>query len=752
MASATSLWITTLIFLFYIINSQSCEVPCDQHTLLRRQPYFGYPSTLALLASSPTVSIFYSAVQAAMLEGYISEAKNMTMFVPSNAAFERVFDSQTLTCVHNYYLAKPCTSLQQLLQSTNLRQLLLNHVVDGFFLLSLLEHANVLQFVGDAVAKVESRGGHTYIGKSLIIEADIETENGVVHVIDGVLGSIDPVTLLSPDVSINASAVQSAMKLVDADFFNVSKSEEMAEGSQLMNIPGFQVNRGLVAFPDGGLYDPPVLTFDPSINTVEFCYPDRSFNYPMLENVKRPMKDDDIAFMTVLELGALIRTKQVTSRELVDIFLSRLKRYNCVLQVVISYTEKLAYKEAAAADDMIQKGVYLGPLHGIPYGLKDIIAVPKYRTTWGSGSFKDQVIDKEAWVYQRLKKAGAVLVAKLVSGSLAYDDIWFGGRTRNPWNIEEFSTGSSAGPASSTSAGLVPFSIGSETAGSITYPSARCGVTAHRPTFGMVGRSWVMSLAESLDKLGPFCRSAKDCAIILDLIRGKDPNDISSKNIHLKDPFSIDITKLTVGYLEDGDKEVVQVLASKGVKMVPFNLSYTVLSAQSIINYTMDLGMLSHFDHWQRAGLDDLFEAQDQWPVEVRRARLIPAVDYIQAQRARGKLIREIKQSMKNIDAFIGNATDWEKVSVGNLVGMPIVIVPTGLKEISNPPADGTRRRTTVTTGIYGAPYHDSEVLALAMAYQESTQHHLQRPPIDNLGKHDFHINETHCPPVFGEV
>eukprot|EP00250_Pteridium_aquilinum_P010518 c19445_g2_i1 orf=136-2379(-) len=747
MGSSSSLWITFYTSLFYILISSSSRVQS-----MGSKSGSEYLTGLVTLDSLHNVSILRDAIRAAHLEDYLFKDKTVTLFAPNNAAFESAFESHSLTCVHAYYLATPCKSRKQLLESTNLRQLLLDHVVIGDFPLSLLEHTKVLQFDGDAVAKVENRGGHTYIGKSLILKADIEIENGVVHIIDKVLGSIDPITLMSADVSINASSIISSVKLADADFFNTSKREEMAEGARLMNIPGFQANRGLVGFPDGGLHDPSILTFDPSYNTHNFSVTNNKFQYPVLDNVKRPLKDDDIAFMTVLELGDLIRTKQVTSQELVKIFLSRLKRYNCVLQVVISYTEKLAYEEAAAADHLLQMGTYLGPLHGIPYGLKDIIAVPNYRTTWGSGSFKNQVINKEAWVYQRLKKAGAVLVAKLVCGSLAYDDIWFGGRTRNPWNIEEFSTGSSSGPAASTSAGLLPFAIGSETAGSITYPSARCGVTAHRPTFGLVGRSWVLSLEDSLDKLGPFCRSARDCAIILDIIRGKDPDDISSKDVHLMDPFAIDISNLTVGYLEDGDKEVVKVLASKGVRMVPFNLSYTVQSAQSILNYTMDVGMLSHFDHWQRAGLDDLYEAQDQWPLELRRARLIPAVDYIQAQRARGKLIREIKQILKNIDAFIGNATDWEKVAVGNIIGMPIMVIPTGLKEIQNPPAGGTRRRTTVTTGIYGAPYHDSEVLALAMAYQDATKHHLQRPPIDDLEKHDFHLEDMHCPPVFGVV
>ncbi|KAL6996805.1 hypothetical protein U1Q18_006934 [Sarracenia purpurea var. burkii] len=336
----------------------------------------------------------------------------------------------------------------------------------------------------------------------------------------------------------------------------------------------------------------------------------------------------------------------------------------------------------------------------------------------------------------RLKSAGAVLVAKLVSGSLAYDDIWFGGRTRNPWNIEEYSTGSSAGPAACTSAGMVPFAIGSETAGSITYPAARCGVTALRPTFGTIGRTGVMSISESLDKLGPFCRSAVDCTVVLDAIRGKDPDDLSSRNISFNDPFSVDITKLTVGYLDDAEMEVVRVLESKGVNMVPFKLDYIVDSAQGILNFTMDIDMLTHFDEWQRSRQDDNYEAQDQWPVELRRARMIPAVDYLQAQRARGKLIREVKESF-TVDAFVGNGTDWERVCMGNLVGLPVIIVPTGFKKISNPPSADTRRRTTITTGIYAPPEHDHIALALAMAYQSITIHHKQRPPIDDLGPND---------------
>ncbi|XP_038989398.1 glutamyl-tRNA(Gln) amidotransferase subunit A isoform X2 [Phoenix dactylifera] len=532
------------------------------------------------------------------------------------------------------------------------------------------------------------------------------------------------------------SIVKDALKYFDADFFNDSKVKEMMKGAKEFNLPMFRVNRRLVAFEDGGLHNPSVLVFNSSWGSKEAPHNNRKFNYSPLSGIKRPSSEEDIAFMSVLELGELIRTKQITSCELTDIFLRRLRRYNHVLEAVISFTEDLAHSQATKADELLAQGTYLGPLHGIPYGLKDIIAVPHYKTTWGSKTFEDQILDIEAWVYKRLKSAGAVLVAKLVSGSLAYDDIWFGGRTRNPWNIAEFSTGSSAGPAASTSAGMVPFAIGSETAGSITYPAARCGITGLRPTFGTVGRSGVMSISESLDKLGPFCRSAADCALIIDAIRGKDPDDPSSRNVALEDPFQVDIQKLTVGYLEDAEMEVVYVLSSKGVNCVPFKLNYTVESVQAILNFTMDVDMLSHFDKWQRSGHDDEYEAQDQWPVELRRARLIPAVDYLQAQRVRGKLIKEVCGSF-TVDAFIGNATDWERVCLGNLVGMPVIVVPTGFKSIEDPPKGGTRRRTTITTGIYAPPDHDHIALALAMAYQSATNHHKQRPPIDDLGPND---------------
>ncbi|KAL8464268.1 hypothetical protein ACS0TY_033968 [Phlomoides rotata] len=528
----------------------------------------------------------------------------------------------------------------------------------------------------------------------------------------------------------------SLFRMLDADFFSDAKMLEIEKGAEELNVPIIRSNRKLVASVNGGLENPSCLVFSAAFSHDHSHNPPKRFNYPSLSGVERPKSDEDISYMSILELGQLIKSKQITSEELARIFLNRLKRYGPILESVITITEELAYKQARRADELLEQGTYLGPLHGIPYGLKDIIAVPHYKTTWGSKSFKNQVLDIEAWVYKRLKSSGAVLLAKLVTGSLAYDDVWFGGRTRNPWNLEEYSTGSSAGSAASTSAGLVPFAIGSETAGSITYPAARCGVTALRPTFGTVGRTGVLSLSESLDKLGPFCRSAADCAIVLDAIRGQDPHDLSSRNIPFPDPFAVDITKLTVGYLEDAEMDVVEKLHSKGVNMVPFKLNYTVDSAQGILNFTMDVDMLAHFDEWQRSGQDDDYEVQDQWPLELRRARVVPAVDYVQAQRARGKLMREVRENFK-VDAFVGNATDWERVCVGNLVGMPVVVIPTGFKQIADAPTNNTRRRCTITTGVYAPPEHDHIALALAIVYQSMTEYHRQRPPIDDLGPDD---------------
>ncbi|KAM1128666.1 hypothetical protein ACFX13_039279 [Malus domestica] len=319
----------------------------------------------------------------------------------------------------------------------------------------------------------------------------------------------------------------------------------------------------------------------------------------------------------VLEFGKLIKLKKITSLELTQIFIQRLKRYNPVLEAVVTYIGELANQQAKEADELLARGVYLGPLHGIPYGLKDIISVPHYKTTWGSKTFKDKVIDTETWVFKRLKSAGAILVAKLVTRTLAYDDIWFGGRTKNKWNIEEFTTG------------MVPFAIGSETVASMTLPAAHCGVAALCAIFASVGRTRIMSLLESLRH--PF-----------------------------EDPFSVDITRLTVGYVNDVDMKVIHVLESKSINMVPFKLNYIVDSVQCIVNFTMDVDMLSHFDEWQRSKKYDDYESQANG--------LLNCV----------------------VHAYFQQLTTFSDCS----------------------------RRTTMAIGIYAPPHRDHIALALTMAYQ----------------------------------
>ncbi|KAB2609021.1 glutamyl-tRNA(Gln) amidotransferase subunit A-like [Pyrus ussuriensis x Pyrus communis] len=447
------------------------------------------------------------------------------------------------------------------------------------------------------------------------------------------------------------SSIRRVFELFDSNFFNDEKMLEIVKCAKKFNIPTIRANRKLVGSVNGGLQDPSALIFPLSTK----------FNYPSLSGIYRPKNDDDIAFMTisltfhsccyeidiyqVLKLGELIKSKQITSVELTRIFIQRLKRYNPILEAVVTYTEELANQQAKGADKLLARGVYLCPLHGIPYGLKDIISVPHYKTTWGSTTFKDQVLNTETWFF-----------AKLVTGLLAYDDIWFGGRTRNPWNIKEFTIGSSSGPAACTSAGMVSFAIGSETVGSMTLPASCCGVAALHLTFGFVGRTGIISLSKSLD-----------------------PNDLSSRDILLEDHFLVDITKLTVRYVDDAEMEVVHVLESKGVNMVPFKLNYIVDSVQGIVNFTMDVDMLAHFDEWQRSRKDDDCESQSQWPPELHRARIFPAVDHVQVF-----LIDSF-----SVDAFIGDATDWERVCMGNLVGMPVIVA-----------------------------------LALAMAHQPVTDHH----------------------------
>src|SRR6266481_1397413 len=294
----------------------------------------------------------------------------------------------------------------------------------------------------------------------------------------------------------------------------------------------------------------PALLFDPIVSGAKYETERKPERVSPAPNVSVPKNLDQLAFATVRELAELVRTKKVSSSALTEMYLERLKRYDPTLKFTVTLTEERARAQARDADREIAAGKYRGPLHGLPWGAKDLLAVKGYRTTWGAAGFETQTLDEDAVVVQRLDAAGAVLVAKLTLGALAEGDVWFGGKTRNPWNPAQGSSGSSAGPASATAAGCVAFSIGSETLGSISSPSTRCGCTGLRPTFGLVPRTGAMALSWSMDKLGPICRTVEDCALVLDAIHGPDGLDRTVHNAAFNWDATLDWRKLRVGYLK----------------------------------------------------------------------------------------------------------------------------------------------------------------------------------------------------------
>jgi Asp-tRNA(Asn)/Glu-tRNA(Gln) amidotransferase A subunit family amidase len=294
----------------------------------------------------------------------------------------------------------------------------------------------------------------------------------------------------------------------------------------------------------------PALLFDPVLASTKYETRKKAPRMSAAPNVAAPKNIDDLAFATVRELAELVRTRKVSAMALTEMYLERLKRYDGALKFTVTLTEERARAQAKEADHEIAVGKYRGPLHGLPWGAKDLLAAKGYRTTWGAGGFESQTIDEDATVVRRLDAAGAVLVAKLTLGALAEGDVWFGGKTRSPWNPGQGSSGSSAGPASATAAGCVAFSIGSETLGSISSPSTRCGCTGLRPTFGLVPRTGAMALSWSMDKLGPICRAVEDCALVLDAIYGPDGKDRAVKNAAFNWDAELDWRKLRVGYLK----------------------------------------------------------------------------------------------------------------------------------------------------------------------------------------------------------
>lgn len=513
-----------------------------------------------------------------------------------------------------------------------------------------------------------------------------------------------------------------------------------------------------------------------------------------LESERRPMKIsaapgvsgrapanlEEVAFFSLRELAELVRTKKVSSAALTGMYLERLKRYDPLLKFVITLTEDRAHAKAAEADREIAAGKYRGPLHGIPWGAKDLLAVKGYRTTWGAGGFESQTIDADATVVERLDAAGAVLVAKLTLGALAQGDKWFGGMTRNPWNPRQGSSGSSAGAASATSAGCVGFAVGSETLGSIASPSTRCGTTGLRPSFGLVPRTGAMALSWTMDKLGPICRAVEDCALVLSAIYGPDGKDRAARDAAFNWDAGLDWRKLRVGYLktafelqppppeppkeekaltpeetekreeEKANRELARArqvydkqfndaalakLGSMGVSLVPLDLPKYPYDAMRTI---LLAEAAAAFDELTRSGRDKLLTQQgkNDWPNTFRSARFIPAVEYIQANRARTLAMEGMAKLFDQVDVIVA-PTFSTQIVVTNLTGHPAVILPNGVRGDDAPKPqvrDGELQPggagTPVSLTFLGQLYGEAKLLALAKAYQDATGFHRKHPSL----------------------
>ena len=446
-------------------------------------------------------------------------------------------------------------------------------------------------------------------------------------------------------------------------------------------------------------------------------------------NVSMPKDRNDLAFYSILQLASLIKNKKISSVELTQFFLNRLKKWGDTLQSVITLTEDLALQQAKQADAEIKQGKYRGPLHGIPYGLKDLFAVKGYKTTWGTTPYKDQVLDYDSYVYTKLKEAGAVLCAKLSLGALAFNNKWFGGETKNPWDLTQGSSGSSAGSASSVVAGLLPFTLGTETLGSIVSPSSRCGATGLRPTFGTVSRSGAMVLCWSLDKAGPICRSAEDDAIVYYYIKGTDGKDASAIDHAFNYDQKKDIKKLRFAYAENYFKrlpkdamewKVLDAYKAMGIDVKPVDFPDSTVYNANLISIILDAESAAAFDELTRTNRDDLIERQDKgfWPNSFRAARIIPAVEYINANRYRSTLCEKIQDFMKNYDVVIVPTFAGSQLSITNLTGNPVLCMPMGYTK--------TKLPTSIT--LIGNLYDEASILEAAKAYQDRTDFNKKHP------------------------
>ncbi|WP_373523376.1 amidase [Aquiflexum sp.] len=523
--------------------------------------------------------------------------------------------------------------------------------------------------------------------------------------------------------SISRKEIRAAQNLLNLDF---SKAEIETMISYLENNrKGYDSMRTYNLENDVT----PAVSFDPYPLDLTISPSNGHHDWVINESVKLPDNSDEIAFLSIQELAGLLKSNKLTSLELTEIYLQRIKKYDAQLLAFITITEELAIRQAKKADEEISKGFYRGPLHGIPYGIKDLVSVKGYPTTWGSAPYKDQILDQTATVVQKLEDAGAVLLGKLVSGSLARGDVWFGGKTKNPWDLNQGATGSSAGSGSATSAGLVAFSIGTETLGSIVSPSTRCGVTGLRPTFGGVSRTGVMTLSWSMDKVGPICRSAVDCAVVYDFIRGKDGTDRSVQDASFEYGKQTALKDLRIGYLAASfssdslgnnihNQRTLNEFKALGIEPLtvklpedyPFEVFDIILRAEAG----------AFFDQLVLSGKHSEMVEQHKGSRanSLRQSRFIPAVEYLQANRHRRLLIEETHQILKEFDVIICPTFGGRQMLITNLTGHPALSLPNGF--------DNKGRPTSIT--LIGNYFEEAKLIALAEAFQNQHSYHSNIP------------------------
>ena len=520
------------------------------------------------------------------------------------------------------------------------------------------------------------------------------------------------------DAQVNSAARLQGLELSEPERTQVRVSLEerlkVLEKLHQLSFPNF-LDSALLFDPR-----PPGFTTPPATRKQRWSPP---------QTVRRPQDLAELAWMPVSELAALIRSRLVTSEELTRLSLERLKKYGPSLHCVVTLTEERALASARRADAEIRSGHWRGPLHGIPYGAKDLLDTRGIATTWGISLNTNRIPETDATVIRKLDEAGAVLVAKLSLGELAMGDVWFGGVTRNPWKPEQGSSGSSAGSASAVAAGLVPFAIGSETLGSIVSPSTRCGVTGLRPSFGRVSRTGAMTLCASMDKLGPIARTVEDCALVFDVIRGPGGTDRTVVDAGFSYPSKRPLKSLRVGYVTNHFKQAgaestarlaaLETLRGLGVRLTPVTLPKYPTDALFLI---LSAEAATSFDELTRSHQDRLLVQQGDgaWPNEFRSARFISAVDYLQANRLRTRLIEDMTRLFADIDVLVAPSFEGPLLVYSNFSGHPSVVLPSG----------DPSKVSDVSLSFTGALYGESEILAVAKAYQAATPWNRLRPDL----------------------